>query len=343
MRILAIFISLLVAFPCVGSTEKKSFSIFLWAEAFPEWVFSEFTEETGIKIWPTFFSNEGTLADKFSQFPENYDLIECSNSFVFQNFIEAGLVEKIDPSLYPFLGDLDPQITSKLGEPGNQYMLPYVWGSLLLAVNTGNIKEGTIKGFADLWAPNLKGRIIIPDDLRSVLSFTLISQGFSPNDQDLTHWKASIDKLEQLITSSTVIRTNSLDALIDGEISVAVNWNGAILEAVQRNAALKAIEPQEGTVLWVDGFFISQQAKNKEAAYEFLKFIFRPDICARITEDTLYATSNSQAKKYLPDSIVNNALIYPSPKVMETSELEKNLPHLIEMQQEWIKLRSRTN
>ncbi len=335
------FIFALITVAAPNPAGARSLNLHMWAEAFPEWVFSEFQKETGIKVHVLFFSNEDVLLQRLSQNPDRFDLVECSPSFVFQQLKDLGLAKEIDRAKFPYWKSLNLLIRTSLLDPEMKYMIPYMWGSMLIAVNPKIIDPAQITSFADLWKAKLAGRLLIPDDLRSVFSFTLLSLGYSPNDQNRDHWQLVMEKLEELITDDTVITTNSMAELLDGTVGVAVTWNGSIIEAMQANPDLRVIEPKEGTILWFDGFFIPTQAKNVEEAYEFLSFIFRPDICARLTHDTFYATTNRDALSLLPASIVGNQLIHPSPQAMQRAVMEEPLPGLMDEEQTlWGRLRS---
>ena len=296
---------LIVSSPAQGRT----INILVWAEAFPDWVFNEFTRETGIKTNVSFFSSEDMLYQRLSQFPDNFDLVACSPSYVFQQLLQEGLVRELQRESFLHWNALNPQIKSNVLDPEWKYMLPYMWGSLLLAVNPEQADPELVSGYSDLWRPELQGRILLPDELRSIFSFTLLTLGFSPNDQDQEHGQQVMNKLILLLNNNTVISTNYMLDLIEGRVAAAVSWNGSILEAVQANPKLRVIEPEEGDILWFDGFFIPAQARNPADAYAFLNYIFKPEICARLTQDTFYATTNLEAQALLPDAIAQNRLM----------------------------------
>ena len=340
-NILAILLVVLLLLPASASANERSLNLCMWAEAFPNWVFDQFQHETGIKVYSSFYASEDIMLQRVSENPGHFDLVECSPSYVFQQLMENSLVASIERDKFPYWDMLNPNIRTTGLDPDMRYMLPYVWGSLLIAVNPQLLDPALITGFGDLWGQQVNGSLLLPDELRSVFSFTLLTMGLSPNDNNLQNWQQAMLKLEKLINRNTIIATNSMEPLLNGRVMAAVSWNGAVLEAVRENPDLRVIEPSEGAILWFDGFFIPAKARNVEEAYAFLRFIFRPDICARVTQDTLYATTNEEARQLLPKHISSNLLIYPSNDAMKRAIMEEPLPGLMrEEQQIWSRLRA---
>lgn len=55
--------------------------------------------------------------------------------------------------------------------------------------------------------------------------------------------------------------------------------------------------------------------------HDFINFLLRPEIAARNAEYLQYATVESEAKKYLPESLVNNEALYPDRTNMTNFEI----------------------
>jgi spermidine/putrescine transport system substrate-binding protein len=73
----------------------------------------------------------------------------------------------------------------------------------------------------------------------------------------------------------------------------------------------------EGTSLWMDNIVMLKSSKNKELAYKFIDFLLNAEIGKRNTEYCRYATPNKAANNLLPETIKNNALIYPSEEYLQ--------------------------
>jgi spermidine/putrescine-binding protein len=62
----------------------------------------------------------------------------------------------------------------------------------------------------------------------------------------------------------------------------------------------------------MDTWVMIKDAPHKEAAYRWLDFIQEPAIQAAETEFNYYATCNFEAKKLVPQEILDNAAVFPS-------------------------------
>jgi spermidine/putrescine transport system substrate-binding protein len=63
--------------------------------------------------------------------------------------------------------------------------------------------------------------------------------------------------------------------------------------------------------MWVDNFAIPAGAKNLDAAYQFIDYVLRPEVAAKVTELTKIATAVDASKALLPPEIANNQAVFP--------------------------------
>ena len=103
---------------------------------------------------------------------------------VISSFFKEGLFLPLDKSRLTNLGNLDPSLMNQLFDPDNVYSVPYMWGSTAIAVNGKNADAAGIVSFADLWKPEFKGKILLPNDMRGVLGMGLKRLGYSLNEAD---------------------------------------------------------------------------------------------------------------------------------------------------------------
>jgi spermidine/putrescine transport system substrate-binding protein len=63
--------------------------------------------------------------------------------------------------------------------------------------------------------------------------------------------------------------------------------------------------------MWVDGYSITKNAPNAEAAYKFLNYLLQPDVAAKVTTLTSIASVVEKSKALLPPEVANNTAIFP--------------------------------
>ena len=81
-----------------------------------------------------------------------------------------------------------------------------------------------------------------------------------------------------------------VDDLPRGDVVAAVGWSGDAVQLQPDNPAIQFRVPDEGCILWSDDMVIPVGAPNPGAAYEFLNFIYEPEIAAQIAGYVNYTT-----------------------------------------------------
>ncbi|RME36092.1 MAG: extracellular solute-binding protein, partial [Thermoflexia bacterium] len=78
--------------------------------------------------------------------------------------------------------------------------------------------------------------------------------------------------------------------------------------------------PREGSSIWMDHLCIPASAPNKEAAHLFINYLLRPDVGARISNYTRYASPNAAARAHIDPELLADPAVYPPPEVLERLE-----------------------
>jgi putrescine transport system substrate-binding protein len=145
--------------------------------------------------------------------------------------------------------------------------------------------------------------------------------GKDPNSQkpeDLAQGEAVLLKIRPYIRS--INSSEYIQALANGDLCVAVGYNGDVLQARDRaQDANKGIEikysiPKEGTILWFDMLAIPKDAPHPESAYAFINFVMTPGVIGEITNFKGYANANVVAQPLA--SVKNDPGIYPTPELL---------------------------
>ena len=121
--------------------EQRELRVYNWADYILPNVPKDFARQTGIKvIWDTFDTNE-SLEAKLLTGNSGYDLVVPSNQFL-DTQIKAGVFQKLDKSKLPNWQHQDPALLKLLqtNDPGNQYAVPYMYGTVLIGFNPAKVK-----------------------------------------------------------------------------------------------------------------------------------------------------------------------------------------------------------
>lgn len=315
--------------------------LYIWSEYIPDEVVENFTRETGIKVHlSTYDSNEAMYA-KIKLAGQGYDLIVPSSDYV-SLMRRQGLLVSLDKSKLPNFANLAPKFVNQPIDPENKYSVPYMWGSTSIVVNTSMLGNGAVNSIADLWKPEMAGRLILPNEPREAFSLALKLLGYSLNETDPAHLEEAFQKLKQLFPGVHVFDSDSpKQALLSGEVSVGVVFNGEAYIANQENPEIRYIYPPEGFSLWLDSLCIPKGAKNIDEAHAFLNYLLRPDVAATISTEMGYSTPNAKALELIPEAVRNNPIVYPTEMDAGRGEFQDDLGDAMKLYDEyWTKLKT---
>src|SRR3979409_1560473 len=132
----------LIAAPGTAEVRKRTVNVYNWSDYVAPTVIDEFTKETGIAVrYDTFDSND-TLETKLLAGRSGYDVV-APTAYFLERQIKAGIFQKLDKSKLPNLANLWPEISQRLAkyDPGNQYAVNYMWGTVGIGYNTKKARE----------------------------------------------------------------------------------------------------------------------------------------------------------------------------------------------------------
>ncbi|MBU8768990.1 ABC transporter substrate-binding protein [Cytobacillus oceanisediminis] len=308
-----------------GYTSGNTLTIFNWGDYIDADLVDKFEQETGIKvIYETFDSNEAMMT-KIEQGGTAYD-IAVPSEYAIEKMKEEDLLLPVDHSKIPNLKYIDQRFMDLPFDPGNEYSIPYFWGTVGILYNTDILGDKKITSWNDLWDPELKNQILLIDGAREVMGMGLNSLHYSLNDKNRDHLVEAKQKLDSLTPNIKAIVGDEIRMLMENdEAGIGVVWSGTAQELMWEKDNLEYVLPEEGSNLWFDNMVIPKTAKNPEAAHQFMNFILDPENAAKNTEYVGYSTPNKEALKYMDEETISDERFYPDEEMTARLEVYENL------------------
>ncbi|WP_342026144.1 ABC transporter substrate-binding protein [Cytobacillus pseudoceanisediminis] len=308
-----------------GYTSGNTLTIFNWGDYIDADLVDKFEQETGIKvIYETFDSNEAMMT-KIEQGGTAYD-IAVPSEYAIEKMKEEDLLLPVDHSKIPNLKYIDQRFMDLPFDPGNEYSVPYFWGTVGILYNTDILGDKKITSWNDLWDPELKNQILLIDGAREVMGMGLNSLHYSLNDKNRDHLVEAKQKLDSLTPNIKAIVGDEIRMLMENdEAGIGVVWSGTAQELMWEKDNLEYVLPEEGSNLWFDNMVIPKTAKNPEAAHQFMNFILDPENAAQNTEYVGYSTPNKEALKYMDEETISDERFYPDEEMTARLEVYENL------------------
>ena len=286
-------------------------NLFAWSEYVPQSVLDGFTKETGIQInYETYGSNEEMLA-KLMSGASSYDLIQPSE-YVVEALVKEKLLLPLDKSKLPNLKNIGPEYWKQPHDPELTYSVPYMQGTVGIVINTEKVKE-PVTGYADVFQPKYKGRIVILDDALEIVTWGLATQGIGPDGVT----KENLAKVRPVLAKwLPLVKVYDSDspktALLNGDVDLGIAWSGeAAILIKEQPGKFAYVLPKEGAHMFIDNLVIPKDAEHVDAAHQFIDYILRPDVSQKISEEFPYTNPNLEARKLLSDAERANTASYP--------------------------------
>jgi len=322
-------IAMLFTFFCVLSVkadESKTLRFFNWNDYMLADVLEGFSKETGIKVeTPIYVGMEEML--KVVRSGEAFDVIVPSH-FVLPALIDEGYLQPLNKKKLPNGVYNDRSLMVKLApfDPQNLYAAPYLWGTIGIAINKPQAEAAFGGPLPETWDllfyskfSNRFARCGIGalDAATETLTILLNYQGHNLK-------RSSPRRIEQAGAILNALRPSlryidderTLADLTQGKLCLAIAWAGEALQAKAAGQPVEFFIPREGSVMFMDTLAIPANAPNPELAHQFINYLMRPEIAARLTEGLFFANYNTEAVKFLEPDLVANHSIYPDAAIM---------------------------
>ncbi|MBQ1310795.1 MAG: spermidine/putrescine ABC transporter substrate-binding protein [Blautia sp.] len=292
--------------------------LYTWEGMFPQEVLDGFTEETGIKIIYSNFDMNETMLEKLSLAKGgDYDVI-IADDYIIEQAISQNLASEIDKEAVPNYGNINPLYQGQFYDPENRYTVPYGAGIPLIVYDPSET-DVEIRGYADLWNPELEDNVAITANYRVICGITQLAMGRSMNEEDPEIIAQTGEKLLALAPNIRLIQDdNTQNALLSGEVAAAFLYTSQVMTALAENPDLQVVYPEEGLGFGIMNMFVPSNAPNKDAAFRFLNYILEPEIAAQCFDYIGYYCTTKAA-----DSLVRPELVVP--ESVQNGEIIRNV------------------
>lgn len=310
--------------------EEKIVNVYSWDNYMDPAVLEAFTKETGIKVVYDTFDSSETLEAKLLTGGSGYDIVVPGSPFLGRQ-IQAGVFATLDKSKLSNWNNLDPVMTKLLAtyDAGNAHAVPFMWGTTGLGMDVNKVRallgaDVELNNWDILFKPeNAKklsscgiSMLDTPGEVEGIALHYLGKSPGSTNEADYDAAYALLKSIRPYIKHFS--NTDLATTLASGESCLVLGWNGDMLQA--RKTAIEAKNgmdiqyfiPSQGTEVWMDNYAIPADAPHKDNAHQFMNFIMRPEMIAKISNYVNYANPNKAANDLVNKELTGNPNVYPN-------------------------------
>ena len=308
-------------FPKGAFAADGKVNFYNWDTYIGENTISQFEDSSGIEVQYDLYADNDELFAKLRGGNPGYDVIVPSNDYV-ERMIVAEMLMELDHSKIPNMANIDKNFLDPAFDPGRKYSLPYLWGSIGIGYRKSAVDPAPSSWKDILSSDEYAGRIALMSEPSTVLQVAMKSLGKSIND-----WTdENIAAAEQMLIAqkSNIVAfapDNGQDLLLAGEVDLAMEWNGDILQVMEEDDDIGYALPDEGGILWEDTLAIPKGAPNVENAHALINFLLDAQVGADIADFVYYATPNAASRALMSKEYTSNPAIFPPDDVISKSEV----------------------
>lgn len=328
-----------------AAPEPKVLNVYNWSDYIADDTLKNFEKETGIHVnYDNYDSNE-VLHSKLVAGHTGYDIVVPSAHFAKMQ-IQAGLFQKLDRKALTNWGNLDPAVLKMMDkvDPGNQYLVDWLWGYVTVGINTELVKKALGSTpmpdnpwsliFDPKYADKLKGcGISYLDSPSEVLPVALGYVGkppYSTNAADYQVAEAMLKKVRPDI--SRFSSSGYINDMVNGAVCAVMGYSGDIniararaIEA-KKGPVIQALVPKTGATLFFDSMAVPADAPHPHNAMLFINYILRPEVHASLTNKVFYANPNKASLKFVKKDVADNKTIFLTADEMSHMAVPDTVP-----------------
>ena len=324
--------------------EAPLLNLYHWHQMIPQDILDDFERETGIHVHFDMYDSNETVETKMITGHSGYDVVGPSAFPYLARQIPAGIYLPLDHKALSNLHHLDPQVMKALSkaDPENRYALPFLWGLVGFSYDEDKVRALAPHAPLDSWAmlmdPHIlqtfaKCGVTFLEEVSDVFPPMYLYLGLDPNSlkkEDLKNATQALEKIRPFVKRFETVRAPN--DLLAGELCLIMQWPGdmerakALYHNQDRAKKIKTVIPKEGTVMWIDCLAIPKDAPHPKNAHKFLNFLLRPDIIARVTNQTYFANAIPASLSYVNESIRHNPTVFPTKEMRKRIYTNTPLP-----------------
>lgn len=252
----------------------QTLHVYNWGEYTGENILREFEEKTGAKVVMENFDSNEQMYIKVAN-GEAYDILVPSD-YMIQRLIQEGYLQKLDHSKLDCLDKLCDDVVGLPYDPGNEYSIPYFWGSVGIVYDKTKVDLEDLEreGFDIFKDQKYKGQIYLYDSERDSFMMALKALGYSMNTENEDELQAAYEWLVECVQTMEpeIVTDEIIDNMAQGRKALGLIYSGDATYVMSENKDMGYYLPESGTNLWSDAMVIPANAKNPDLAHEFINF-----------------------------------------------------------------------
>ncbi len=298
---------------CPEGFEGQSLSVYNWSTYIGETTISDFEALCGVTVTYDIYDSNESMVARLRQGNPGFD-IAIPNDYVIALMLREEIIQPIDITKIPNLANIAPEFVGLDFDPGNEYTVPYLWGTTGVAYNIDYVGE-EITSWEQVFAYD--GPVAWLDDSRTMIGIALLMLGYDMNSIEANEITEARDFLIENGDNVFAFAQDDGEVLLQtGEVDIAIEYGGDVFQVISACECETYVYtlPEEGSIGDIANLVLLTGAPNPELAQVFMDYILDAQVGADITNFTQYASPNGRAIELglIDEELLSNPAITPS-------------------------------
>lgn len=302
---------------CTPRGERR-LNVFNWTYYVAPETIPDFEREYRARVrYVTFESVEEMLA-KVATGNSGFDVVFPTNNYI-APMSEGGLLAPLEHGRLKNLDQLEPRFQAPPWDRDLRWSAAYMQGTTGIVYNKS--VEPAPAGWGDFRGDRFRGRATMLDDPNEVIGACLKMLRYSLNSAEPGELKQAKEAaIETKRWLRAYVNAEVKDQLVAGDVAAAQLWATVAQLAMDGNPALRFVHPAEGFAVYADSAAILRESRRRELAHEFVDYLLRPEVSARVALTMRTSTANRGALRHLPAETRENPALYPGADILARGE-----------------------
>ncbi len=244
--------------------------------------------------------------------------------------IRDGLVQPLELIRMANAHNLLPSLKDVSFDPGRQNSLPWQGGFGGIGYNRDAIGRD-LKTIDDLWADDLKGKVVVLSEFRDTAGMIMQAQGHKISEQfDKTAVENAFAEVTKRIDEGFIrrVKGNSyIEDLKSGNAVAGIVWSGDlfVLRAETENESWQFQIPESGGTIWTDNMMIPITSTRRRNAQQVMDYYYDPAVAAQVAAWVNYVCpvvgAQAEMEKIDPE-LAKSDFIFPSEAFLKDNLVE---------------------
>ena len=284
-----------------------------------------FIKKTGIKATYTedIDDNDSYVSKVKPQLQAKQDIgkdIITLTDWMANRLIREGLVQPLELIQMPNAANLRSSLRDVSFDPGRTHSL--TWQSGFAGIGYNKAKVGRdLKSLDDLWAPDLKGKVVVLSEMRDTVGLIMQQQGVDISGSfTKAQVEKAMDEVSKRVGDGNIRRIKGnayLEDLKSGNAVAGIVWSGDlfVLRAETEDDNWEFVIPESGGTLWSDNMMVPITSTHRRNAETLMNYYYDPAVAAQVAAWVNYVCpvdgAQAEMEKIDPE-LAQSPFIFPS-------------------------------